>query len=91
MSKIYRSGLGEPVTAVDAVTLDIPPGQGLAITGRSGSGKSTLLHLVGAMDVPDEGQITLDDVDIADNATHSAQHSADALASCSNASTCFPP
>jgi putative ABC transport system ATP-binding protein len=65
VSKIYRSGLGEPVAAVDAVTLDIPPGQSLAITGRSGSGKSTLLHLIGAMDVPDEGQITLDDVDIA--------------------------
>lgn len=65
VSKTYRSGIGEPVTAVDAVTLDIPPGQSLAITGRSGSGKSTLLHLIGAMDVPDAGQITLDDIDIA--------------------------
>jgi putative ABC transport system ATP-binding protein len=64
VSKTYHSGIGEPVTAVDAVTLDIPPGQSLAITGRSGSGKSTLLHLIGAMDVPDAGQIRLDDIDI---------------------------
>jgi putative ABC transport system ATP-binding protein len=65
VSKTYRRGIGESVTAVDAVTLDIPPGQSLAITGRSGSGKSTLLHLIGAMDVPDEGRITIDGTDIA--------------------------
>jgi putative ABC transport system ATP-binding protein len=65
VSKIYRSGIGESVSAVDSVTLDIPPGQSLAITGRSGSGKSTLLHLVGVMDVPDEGHITIDGTDIA--------------------------
>jgi putative ABC transport system ATP-binding protein len=65
VSKTYRSGIGESVNAVDAVTLDIPPGQSVAITGRSGSGKSTLLHLIGAMDVPDAGQITIDGTDIA--------------------------
>ena len=65
VSKTYRSGLGESVNAVDAVTLDIPPGQSVAITGRSGSGKSTLLHLIGAMDVPNDGQITIDGTDIA--------------------------
>ena len=65
VSKTYRSGIGESVSAVDAVTLDIPPGQSLAITGRSGSGKSTLLHLIGAMDLPDDGQITIDGTDIA--------------------------
>ena len=65
VSKTYRSGVGESVKAVDAVTLDIPPGQSLAITGRSGSGKSTLLHLIGAMDVPDEGRITIDGMNIA--------------------------
>ena len=65
VSKTYRSGIGESVNAVDAVTLDIPAGQSLAITGRSGSGKSTLLHLIGAMDVPDEGRITIDGIDIA--------------------------
>jgi putative ABC transport system ATP-binding protein len=65
VSKTYRSGTGESVNAVDAVTLAIPSGQSVAITGRSGSGKSTLLHLIGAMDVPDAGQITIDGTDIA--------------------------
>jgi len=64
VTKVY-SGLGAPVTAVEAISLDIPAGQSLALTGRSGSGKSTLLHLIGGMDVPDDGRITLDGVDIA--------------------------
>jgi putative ABC transport system ATP-binding protein len=65
VSKTYRSGMGGLVTAVDAVTLEIPTGQSVALTGRSGSGKSTLLHLIGAMDVPDEGRIMLDGIDVA--------------------------
>ena len=65
VSKTYRSGSGKSVNAVDAVTLVIPPGQSVAITGRSGSGKSTLLHLIGAMDVPDEGRIAIDGTEIA--------------------------
>jgi putative ABC transport system ATP-binding protein len=64
VTRIY-SGLGAPVTAMDAISLDIPAGQILALTGRSGSGKSTLLHVIGGMDVPDDGRITLDGVDIA--------------------------
>ena len=91
VSKTYRSGIGESVTAVDAVTLDIPPGQSLAITGRSGSGKSTLLHLIGAMDVPDEGQITIGGTDIARLRTRRGPRSGGASGSCSNASICFPP
>ena len=64
VSKTYRTGIGEPVTAVDDVSVEIPAGQSVALTGRSGSGKSTLLHLVGAMDVPDAGGITHDGTDI---------------------------
>lgn len=55
VSKTYRSGGGEPVTAVCGVTVDLPAGQSVALTGRSGSGKSTLLHLIGAMDLPELG------------------------------------
>ncbi|HZR48991.1 MAG TPA: ABC transporter ATP-binding protein [Streptosporangiaceae bacterium] len=62
--KTYRTGSGMPVRALDDVTLDIPAGQTVAVTGRSGSGKSTLLHLVGAMDVPDSGTITVDGRDL---------------------------
>jgi putative ABC transport system ATP-binding protein len=58
-SKTYRTGAGLPVRALAEVTLEIPAGQTVAVTGRSGSGKSTLLHLAGAMDVPDSGTLTV--------------------------------
>ena len=64
VSKTYRSGGGEPVTAVCGVTVDLPAGQSVALTGRSGSGKSTLLHLIGAMDLPNSGRITHDGIDV---------------------------
>jgi putative ABC transport system ATP-binding protein len=64
VTKTYRTGAGLPVQALDGVTLDIPGGQAVAVTGRSGSGKSTLLHLAGAMDNPDGGTITVDGHDL---------------------------
>lgn len=44
---------------LDGVGLEVAAGEVVAVLGRSGSGKSTLLHLLGALDVPDEGQIFL--------------------------------
>jgi putative ABC transport system ATP-binding protein len=64
VSKTYRTGAGLPVRALAEVTLEIPPGQAVAVTGRSGSGKSTLLHLAGAMDTPDSGTLTVDGHDL---------------------------
>jgi len=64
VTKTYRTGAGLPVQALDGVTLDIPGGQAVAVTGRSGSGKSTLLHLAGAMDDRDSGSITVDGRDL---------------------------
>ncbi len=43
------------------LTLDIPRGQFVALLGQSGSGKSTLLNLLGGIDLPDAGQIRIDD------------------------------
>lgn len=44
---------------LDGATLTVGVGEVVAVLGRSGSGKSTLLHILGALDVPEEGRITL--------------------------------
>ena len=59
-----RSAAGV-VTILDGVTLEVPPGQFVAITGPSGSGKSTLLGLIAGLDRPTAGSIRVDEVDLA--------------------------
>lgn len=58
--KSYSSpASGEKTPVLRGVSLAIEQGEILAIVGSSGAGKSTLLHLLGALDEPDEGTITL--------------------------------
>ena len=61
LSSVCRTfGLGgdQQVRAADEISLTIPAGAFVALSGASGSGKSTLLHMIGAIERPDSGTIT---------------------------------
>lgn len=59
IEKTYGAGAGA-VRALDGVSLDVPPGQFVAIMGPSGSGKSTLMQCAAGLDSVDAGQVFLD-------------------------------
>ena len=63
VTKTVRSGT-EDLTILDDVSISIPDGQFVAITGASGSGKSTLLGLIAGLDEPSSGTIFVDEDEI---------------------------
>lgn len=59
LTKIYGSGAAQ-VTALDAVDLSVAEGEFVTVMGPSGCGKSTLLNLLGGLDTPTAGEISID-------------------------------
>lgn len=65
ITKEYK-GTSYKTTALNQVTLDIKEGDFACIMGKSGSGKSTLLHIIGCLDMPNEGEYYLDNICVND-------------------------
>lgn len=64
LTKSYEAAHGT-VQALENVSFSVQTGQFASIIGKSGSGKSTLLSLLGALETPTNGEIIVDDIDIA--------------------------
>ncbi len=72
IEKVFGKGDNQ-VTALKGISLSIEKGEFVAIIGASGSGKSTLLHILGTVDKPTRGTVTIDGVDLSGlNATDAA-------------------
>ena len=63
IEKVFGKG-GNQVTALNGISISIEKGEFVAIIGASGSGKSTLLHILGSVDKPTKGTVTIDGVDL---------------------------
>ena len=57
VSRVYNRGRPDEIAALDAVDLEVPEGEALALRGASGSGKSTLLGVIGCMVRPSAGRV----------------------------------
>lgn len=63
LTKTFQSG-EQTIVAIDHLAFSVPEGQFLTITGKSGSGKSTLLYQLGLLDMPTEGEVYIDDMEV---------------------------
>ena len=62
--KVY--GTKVQVKALQGIDLPISEGEFIAIIGPSGSGKSTLMHILGCLELPTQGEVAIEDIDVAE-------------------------
>ena len=67
IKNLYKSYENGQIKALNGVDLSVDEGEFVSIIGPSGSGKSTLLNMLGALDIPDSGDITVDGKDLTVN------------------------
>ena len=64
LKRVFQTPIGE-LHALNDINVHMPPGQLIVLSGPSGSGKSTLLRLISGFDIPSDGNIFVDDMDLA--------------------------
>ncbi len=64
LTKSYNAGKPNEVRVLQGVSLDVKPGEVVALVAPSGAGKSTLLHIAGLLDTPDSGTVQIEGTDM---------------------------
>lgn len=64
LTKTYRAGQPGEVRVLQGVSLNVAPGEVVALVAPSGAGKSTLLHIAGLLDTPDSGTVEIEGTDM---------------------------
>jgi ABC-type lipoprotein export system ATPase subunit len=87
--KRYPAVGGEPVRAVDGVSLHVRPGEMVALYGPSGSGKTTLLLMVATLLEPTSGKVSIAGRDVSSLSEREASHFRPSWGSSARTSICY--